>query len=73
MNDLGSVDGQLEGDGRPRGVAGDMGATDTEVAEQRGRVGRVLREAHRRRAVGAGGHSSLMVPDQTVAIRQCRF
>ena len=35
-----------QGDGRARGVTGDMGTTDTEVAEQGRRVGRVLREAH---------------------------
>ena len=61
MNDLRTVDGQLEGDGRARGVAGHMGATDAQVAEQRGGVGRVLREGHRfgvaccRPSVPAGG------------------
>ena len=69
MNDVGTVDGQLEGDDRPGRVTGDMGATDAEVAEQRRGVGRMLREAHRRRAVAAG-LSPLVVPDQAVALDQ---
>src|SRR5215217_1267059 len=53
VDDFGTVDSQLEGDDRPGGVAGNMRAMDTEMAEQRRGVGCMFREAHRQGALRA--------------------
>ena len=73
VHGLGMVEGQLGGDRRAAGVAGDVGARHAEVVEERGRVGGVVRDAHRRRGVGAADPTALVVADQLVAVGQRRF
>jgi hypothetical protein len=70
VNDVGTVDSQLEGDGCACRVTGDMGTPDPQVAEQRRRVGRVLGEADWSRTPRAADLSLLVVPDQAVALDQ---
>ena len=70
---LGVVEGQLGRDRRAAGVARDVGAPHTEMVEQRGSVGGVVRDAHRRRRVGAADPTPLVVADQLVAVGQRRF
>ena len=70
---LGMVEGQLGGDRRAAGVAGDVGAPHTEVVEQRRGVGGVVGDAHRRRGVRAADPTPLVVADQLVAVGQRRF
>jgi len=64
------VEGQLEGDRSAGGVSGDMRPTDTQVVEQRSRVGRVIREAHRPSGARAAGLTAPVIPDQAVSIDQ---
>ena len=70
---LGVVEGQLGCDRRAGGVARDVSAPHTEMVEQRGGVGGVVRDAHRRRGVGAADPAALVVADQLVAVGQRRF
>ena len=73
MNRLGMVEGQLGGDRRAARVADDVGAPHTEGVEQRGSVGGVIADAHRRRGVRALDPAALVVPDQLVAVGEHRF
>ena len=70
VNDVGTVDRQLEGDDRPCRVAGDMCATDAEMVEQPSGIGRMLHEADRRRGISAAVQPSLAVGNQAVALDQ---
>ncbi len=70
---LGVVEGQLGCDRRAGGVARDVSAPHTELLEQRRGVGGVIGDAHRRRSVGAADPTPLVVPDQLVAVGQCRL
>ena len=72
-DDLGVVEGQLGGDRRAAGVAGDVRARHAEMVEERGGVGGVVRDAHRPRGVGAADPATLVVADQLVAVGQRRF
>ncbi len=66
MDGLGVVEGELEGDGRPAGVAGDVRSRQAEMGEERGGVGGVVLHAHRRRRVRAPDPATLVVRDQLV-------
>jgi len=48
VDDLRMVEGQLERDGPPGGVASDVSSPDAEMLEQRVRVGDVIGDRHRR-------------------------
>jgi hypothetical protein len=47
MNDLGLLEGKLHCDCGAAGVADDMGATDTEMGEECGGVGRMIGDTTR--------------------------
>jgi hypothetical protein len=54
-------------------VAGDVGAPQTELVEQRGGVRGVVRDAHRRRGVRAADPAALVVADELVVVGERRF
>ena len=67
MDDVGTIDRQLQSDDSPGRMTGDMRPTYSKLAEQRRGIGRVLREGHRRRAIDSVGELPLPVCDQAVA------
>jgi hypothetical protein len=73
VNNVGIIDGQLEGDDCACRVTGHVSASDAQVVEQRGRVGRMLGETDRLHGMGATDLSPLVIPDQAVALDQCHL
>ena len=73
MHALGMVERQLGATAAPLEWPGDVGARHAEVVEERGGVGGVVRDAHRRLGVGAADPAALVVPDQLVAVGQRRL
>ena len=73
VHGLGMVECQLGSDRRAAGVAGDVGARNSEMVQERCGVGGVVRDAHWRRGVGAADPAPLVVSDQLVVVGQRRF
>jgi hypothetical protein len=73
VHDLGVVEGELGADCRTAGMAGDVGARDSEVVEECRGVRSVIRDGHRGWGMRAADPTSLVVADELVAVGQRRL